>query len=311
MQLVLASVRKSIDPAAWQEYCPTKAALPRLVDRKMRKSRPTARLAIAAIAGAMCLAPAAATTPQTPTPQAAVFMQRSHSGGPVQCSDAFSAYLPGLVNFCHGVRAWERGRYADAIGWLKLAARWGSKGAQYTLGLMYYNGDHVTSNAALGLAWLKLANERHDNPQIEVVTRSANQYATRAQRERADELFQTMRKRYGDKVAAQRAWNQFKHQKELAAYQMGGGLAVSTDGGCVYVPAGQDASMGRPLQSRAPLSPKARKTHPSSTASGTCVTFYRYNGMVANLAHHYFKGWSGRVTVEPLQQLPTSSAATK
>jgi hypothetical protein len=121
------------------------------------------------------------------------------------CLDALFEFFPGYTEYCHGMKKWHAGRYRAALEDLKDAAGWASKNAQYTLGMIYFNGHHVPVNRALGLAWLMLSAERKHPHRFKVVLVSAYLAATPAQRDEAKALFQRMRPRYSDAFAAKRA----------------------------------------------------------------------------------------------------------
>lgn len=150
-----------------------------------------------------------------------------------------------------------------------------------TLGLIYYQGNHVARDPALGLAWLELANERHNQSQIEAVAHAAHEFAPLEERRRADRLLQTMRTQYADKVAARRAWKQYDHWARLAKYTLGGMLGGALDTDCtVYLPGNRQETCAEA---------KAERNE---------------------LATRYFAGWAGYVVVEPLRpaKTPPSSA---
>lgn len=241
-------------------------------------------------------------------PQATVFAP-SHDGKPVQCNDAYYGYLPGLVDFCLGLHQWQRGRYENGIEFLKLAAGWGSKSAQFMLGMIHYNGRHVPVDRALGIAWLELANERHNDPRIGTVAKSAVKWATPAEQQRGQQLFQTMRAKYGDNVAAARAWTQYEHQVRYAAYLRGGGLAEMTSRNCMFLPAAQAGAGGFEVSQPAQAEGfAARGKKPRIDASGVCVPFVVFDRGAQHLSKTYFHGWEGHVTVGDLQKEPATSA---
>ncbi|MEO6965802.1 MAG: hypothetical protein ABI076_07885, partial [Acidobacteriaceae bacterium] len=105
----------------------------------------------------------------------------------------------------------KKGAYRRGLELLELSAGWGNKQAQYTLGMIYFNGDQVAQDRARGIAWLMLANERHNDSQTDLVIRSAIQLATPEQIKTAQRLFQDMRKKYGDSVAGARAWRRVRN----------------------------------------------------------------------------------------------------
>lgn len=232
-------------------------------------------------------------------PSSAKVSTSSQRAQPAECVDTYYHYLPGMIDYCLGLRHWQKGRYQNGLEFLELAAGWGSKEAQYTLGLIYYNGHHVTADRALGIAWLELANERRNDPQIALATRSAIALATAPQRERAQRLFRKMRQRYGDKVAAARAWRHFKHYSQwVAAERMG-----LPPEGCVVPPGAIGGSMS-------PVDPTQKPSFKNPKIySGPCISFKKYDGEARKLSNVYFRGWEGRVTVGPLRNVPAPAAS--
>ena len=68
------------------------------------------------------------------------------------CEPLTFRVLPGQFNNCLAQRMWKKGRHQQAIKMFESAAAWGSKPAQRLLGVVYFNGEHVTRNRGLGLA---------------------------------------------------------------------------------------------------------------------------------------------------------------
>lgn len=256
-----------------------------------------------------------ATAPPSPGPSshAPPARARARPAHPPVCfTDVFAGPLPGKADYCLGMRDWDQGHYRSGMQFLQLAAGWGDKNAQYTLGLIHYNGHHVPTNVALGLAWLKLADERHNDPQISRVARATFAWATPTQRERAERLFQRMQPRYGDKVAAARAWHHLQHWR--GAHDHG-------NSGCVRVYGAQAAAArrmglaGTPPNSINALlyvqtGTKAGRPRPNQNA-GACVTLRMRHAVTQHLSEQYFAGtpWVGSVTVEPLQQVPAAPSS--
>lgn len=206
------------------------------------------------------------------------------------CHDCWYYYFPGAVNYCLGMRDWKKGAYRSGLELLKLAAGWGNKNAQYTLGLIYYRGHHVAADRARGLAWLMLANERHNDAQTELATRLAIRLATAEQYKRAQQLLEEMRKRYGDEVAGVRAWRHLRNRM-LSASSLGlppPKTSCILEGGGVV-----------------PWS------HGSSADPHVlCMPSGQFSTTVARIASKYFNGLSGTVTVGPLQQAPAPAPSS-
>lgn len=205
------------------------------------------------------------------------------------CHDCLYKYFPGVVNYCLGLHDWNNGSYKKGMEYFKSAAGWGNKKSQYALGLIYYSGRHVAVDQARGIAWLMLANERHNDAQTERLTRSAIHLATAAQYQRAQQLFEEMRKQYGDKAAGVRAWHHLRNGMNVLDEANGNSpktACIQENGGVV------------------PWSPDI-----ASDPDVLCMTPGPLRTAVAKIATTYFKRVTGTVTVGPLQQGPTPAAS--
>lgn len=226
------------------------------------------------------LMPADATP--APAGQAEASSDNPLKGGRFKCDETYFRYLPGMVDYCLGIRDWSRGRYRSGLHLLKLAAGWGSKEAQYALGMIFFRGDQVNRDRARGIAWLRLAAERHD-PGIERVARSMMALANDEERQRADRMFRQMLETYGDRVAATRAWKRFKRWK---AYQQHEEMSIvpacTTHGG-----ASQE-----------------------TIGVGCSTVDSRYKSRLESLRDTYFEGWRGVVEVGPLESVEPASPGT-
>jgi hypothetical protein len=202
------------------------------------------------------------------------------------CHDCWYALFPGVVNYCLGKRAWKNGSYRSGLHLLELAGGWGNKHAQYTLGLIYFNGDHMAADRARGIAWLMLANERHNDTQTDLVTRSAVHLATPQQYKRAQRLFQEMRKKYGDEVAGVRAWRHLRNRLGEATF-MAKNSCILESGGVVPWSHGfvEDPHV-------------------------LCMPSDPFGKNVTGIASEYFDGLTGAVTVGPLQQVPAPASSS-
>ena len=65
-------------------------------------------------------------------------------------------------NIDAGVGAYERGDFAEAFRWFRMAADQGVAEAQVSLGLMYGTGQGVTQNDAEAVRWFRLAADQCD-----------------------------------------------------------------------------------------------------------------------------------------------------
>lgn len=263
---------------------------------------------------AACSASAiAAPSAQTASAHSTQAGAPAHSARKPICFDTlFYVAMPGLTNYCLGLRDWESGHYDDGLELLKLAAGWGNKGAQYTLGLIYYNGHHVAANPALGMAWLELANQRHNDTQIARVARSVAKLATPEERKQARVLYRQMLPRYGDKVAATRAWHHLRHWQR---HRDGNAGVICVYGRQAWAinHAGQQGM--EPLAVvRAMETLNAQSSTPLANGGmcpgGGIVSFAVQERLVRHSAAIYFDGWIGNVSVGPLQQVPAPAASS-
>ncbi|UPG93922.1 hypothetical protein [Luteibacter aegosomatissinici] len=187
----------------------------------------------AAIAAALVITACSHASRPKPLPG-----QEAHVANLLQgCPYGLERFLPGDYYFCEAGSNYWAGRYGMARDALESAARWGSKPAQQTLGIMYFNGDHVAANRPLGVAWLALSAERH-GPEYESRFVSAYRELSASERTQADAYWNQMKPVYADSVAAVRADHRFNREfwKLQAALQFGGtayinGLTPGTENG--------------------------------------------------------------------------------
>jgi TPR repeat protein len=127
------------------------------------------------------------------------------------CSEGYEDLLPGEYYACRARYHFQRKHFRQTVEMLKEAAHWANKDAQYSLGLLFFNGDmpDVPMNRPLGLAWLALAAERKSNPTYVRTYTEASLQSSSAEIRAAGELWQKMRLEYGDKVAGLRALRRF------------------------------------------------------------------------------------------------------
>lgn len=229
-------------------------------------------------------------------------MGQQRAGPPLveqECAYATYLYLPGQFNFCVARNRLIEGRYEQGVEMLELASSWASKPAQQLLGVMYFNGDAVPRDRALGLAWLQLAAERGDAYSLGLL-QSAMNVSTAAERTGALAHLARMQPRYADSVAAVRADNRYRRfMRHARAHPgFGGGkcifgLNTRVGAGAVLNPsARQEARLTSGDEKRAP--PRGCTMAMEEAAIATMETGYRT----------YFRNWKGKVVVHPLQQVP-------
>ena len=108
----------------------------------------------------------------------------------------------------------------------RVAASWAYKPAQYNLGVMYFNGEGVPQDKALGMAWLALAAERSEDHDYARARDSAYAKMTDEEFAHANDLWREMRGTYGDATALKRArtrWIQVRNGRT------GSHLGANTD----------------------------------------------------------------------------------
>ena len=174
------------------------------------------------------------------------------------CPGGLERFLPGEYYFCSAARNYWSGHDGLARQSLLNAAEWGSKPAQYALGVMYFNGDHAVKNRPLGLAWLALASERHD-PAYEPTFISAYGQVTPEELAQANAYWKDMKGTYADAVAAPRAERRFDRAYREIAWAVNFGGSIFVDGvtmpyGYAGIPGGvplqSGFSLGRMLQTQ-------------------------------------------------------------
>jgi len=120
------------------------------------------------------------------------------------CPTVVERFLPGPYYRCEAARHFWLGDQGLTIERLQDAAAWGDKQAQFSLGVMYFNGDQAPKDRPRGIAWLALASERH-NPRIEPVFVSAYRQATADERAQANTIWLGLKPTYADAATAHRA----------------------------------------------------------------------------------------------------------
>lgn len=209
--------------------------------------------------------------------------------GKLGCAPGLERFLPGVYYYCVGARDLARHRDASGVEMLKLAAAWGSKPAQFTLGVGYFNGDIAATDRARGLAWLGLASERRDSS-YQAVLRSAWKQATPAEQARANALWKAMLPTYGDARAARRAERRYQHERDqlLGSITLGQRICIAglTQRDMAAIPTPKIGTTLSPFQ----LSIGCPGGAPAS------FVLHRLDGFAGSL----FDGLEGHVTVGPL-----------
>ena len=217
--------------------------------------------------------------------------------GKLGCAPGLERFLPGVYYYCVGARDLANHRDASGVDMLELAAAWGSKPAQFTLGVGYFNGDIVARDRARGLAWLGLASERRD-PSYQAVLRSAWKQATPAEQARANTLWKAMLPTYGDARAAKRAERRYRHERD----QLLGGVTLGRRVCIAGLTQRDMVAIPPPMGSGSPALPGSQGPSDFQLSvgcpGGAPVSFVlqRLDGFAGSL----FDGLEGHVTVGPL-----------
>lgn len=197
----------------------------------------------------------------------------------LECNGAVYRFLPGEVNYCLALKMWGKGDYRRGEEFLLLAAGWGSKPAQYSLGLAYFNGEGVAKDRPLGLAWLTLAAER-DDPTFKAVLRAVYAAVSVDERNKAEVLYAKLREQYQDDVAAVRAKTRYDREIRVVA----GNAAYSPRLCIAGLNSGALAGDVEAVSQSCPPATQAVET-------------------LNKMSEHYFEGWQSRVDVGPVQEV--------
>lgn len=148
------------------------------------------------------------------------------------CHEGLEQFMPGDYYACRAKYYFQRGHYRLGLVDLEESAHWANKNAQYTLGLLYFNGDvpGVPQNRSLGLAWLALSIERKNQPPYQQAYKQAYLRSSPPEIAAAERLYKQLRAEYGDQVAGARAVHRFNREMwpfEVAAHE--GGIQYVSD----------------------------------------------------------------------------------
>jgi hypothetical protein len=184
-------------------------------------------------------------------------------------------FLPGDYYYCLGSLTYGQHNYGESKRFFTTAASWASKPAQFVLGVMALNGDHQPRDRALALAWFALASER-PNSRFSASYDQVYKASTMQERRAADVLLEKMRPIYGDATAAVRAEKRYHDGMAMLQRQ--------------DTPPGQMYCMEGMQQLNGPTRP--------------CQPVMMYSENIDKAAVNVFDGWTGHVTVGPLEQVP-------
>lgn len=215
------------------------------------------------------------------------------------CPQGFEHAMPGIYYYCVGIRDIARGKTDRARSMLEIAASWGSKQAQFVLGMGYYKGDVQPLDRGRGLAWLGLAAERQ-TPVYVAIFNSAWEQATPQERERGNALWKGLQPEYGDKHAARRAERRYRGERARMMANSAYGAQVCMAGSSV-----RQIDTGKVGHISDNQFSNDSTEEPNLECGQQAVEF------VVHKMDHYadglLDGWVGHVTVGPLQQAQAPS----
>lgn len=214
---------------------------------------------------------------------------------------------PGVKAYREGMYAYNRHDYKHAVEMLKVAASWAYKPAQYNLGAMYFEGEGVPRDRALGAAWLVLAAERGD-PHYVAAQDWAITRLTEAEFAQTDAWWGQLKKTYGDEVALRRAKAQWAFARSQQTGTRVGGTVAALH---VGVPSFQGQHVTEVGTNSGPV-PIIKHgwmsvlTGPSTDGS---LVYQQYRQSDNPYDPVFIKSQTNKVTVEPLQPVKPDNLA--
>jgi TPR repeat protein len=213
---------------------------------------------------------------------------------------------PGVKFFALGVEAFQKGDYKHAIDMYKVAASWAYKPAEYNLGVMYFKGQGVSVDRALGAAWMVLAAERGD-PQYVKARDLMITLLNKAEFAHTDELWGRLKKTYGDEVALRRAKAQWAWVKtHQTGTRVGGAVGVLHVG----APSGFQHSPAPPNAVMANARHGWMNVLQGNSIDGS-VAYRQFQQSDNPYSPIFLKNRKGSVSVEPLQPVKPAHDADK
>ena len=181
-----------------------------------------------AIAIAACLLAASPAIAASPSATALPMGKKIY-----YCHEGLEQFMPGDYYACRAKYYFQRGHYRLGLADLEESAHWANKNAQYTLGVLYSNGDvpGIPQNRALGLAWLALSIERKNQPTYRQAYEHAYLHSSPADVAEANRLYKQLRTEYGDQIAGSRAVHRFNREMwplEGASHQGGASYTLGS-----------------------------------------------------------------------------------
>jgi hypothetical protein len=239
-------------------------------------------LLLAALLVASTAAPLAASAQNAPPAAGTDTAPSDADLAATDCAIGEEQFLPGDYYYCLAKQNYGKQYYVNARKFFETAASWASKPAQYVLGVMALNGDHQALNRPLALAWMTLAAER-PNSDFKQAYQSLHDSATPAEQKAAEKLLATMRPVYADATAAPRAEKRYAQGMSALNRKNSSATGYCIAGMTSLAKTVIDPSQCPPIEATAKVIDRA--------------------------AASVFDGWSGHVTVEPLQPVNAPGSA--
>lgn len=201
-----------------------------------------------------------------------------------KCISGMEKFLPGEYFYCLAAQSYGENKHRYADKFFREAASWASKPAQYVLGVMALNGDQQSVNRPLALAWFALAAERH-TPRFQAPYDELKGQLSPAELAKADDYLASMKKTYGDAVAAPRAEERYREGTRR--------LVGATASGTYCMEGVRDTSK---LAGSGSMDAGTVSAMTSSCVPSQVVVKY-----VDSKAGDVFEDWSGHVSVGAIQ----------
>lgn len=204
-----------------------------------------------------------------------------------RCIAGLERFLPGDYFYCLASQSYGLHEFDDARRLYRKAARWGSKPAEFVLGIMALYGDHEPVDRPLALAWLSLAAERH-TPRFERPYRELESALSPAERQAAAVDLARLGPRYRDAIAMPRAEQRYRdgmralHEHRMAQTTCLEGMSDLSD----LAGGSGDAS---------PAMAQSLAAHCPSPAA--------LEDAVNQVAGNVFEDWGGHVSIGPLEPM--------
>lgn len=136
-------------------------------------------------------------------------------------SSGFLHHHPDILSRHRGFEALGRGRPQEALGHFRRAARFADKASQAVIAEMYFKGEGVSQDRALGYAWMDLAAERGWQGFL-VLREHYWAQLDEQERERAIEVGQAIYSEYEDAVAQPRLETLLRRGRRTTGSRIGG-----------------------------------------------------------------------------------------